>query len=91
MWHDDVILLFAFQLLTYTQMPIPGWEAKPCPNFPGIATFGLRIQWRWSRVLEMAGLAKKRILNFWVDPKKDLPLGISCQSPILFRLRVMRV
>ena len=39
----------------------------------------------------MAGLAKKRILNFWVDPKKDLPLGISCQSPILFRLRVMRV
>ena len=71
MWHDDVISLFVFQQLTYTRMAFPDWEAKPCPNFPGIATFGLQIQWRWSRVLEMSNSGKKRILNFWVNLKKE--------------------
>ena len=47
-----------------------GGEALP--KFSRNATFGLLIQWRWSRALEMASWAKKRILNFWVYPKKDL-------------------
>ena len=52
-WHDDVISLIAFQLLTYTQMPIPGWEAKPCPNFPRILLLacefngGGPVSWKW--------------------------------------------
>ena len=71
MWHDDVISLIAFQLLTYPNAN-SRLGGESLPKFSRNATFGLRIQWRWSHALEMASLAKKRILNFWVNPKKDL-------------------
>jgi hypothetical protein len=70
-WHDDVISLIAFQLLTYPNAN-SRLGGESLPKFSRNATFGLRIQWWWSGALEMASLAKKRILNFWVSPTKDL-------------------
>ena len=50
-------------------MPIPGWEAKPCPNFPGMLLLacefngGGPMSWKWLVCLKNA---------FWVNPKKRL-------------------
>jgi hypothetical protein len=56
-------------------MPIPGWEANPCPNFPGILLLacefneGGHVPWKWlvwlkNAFFEFLGKSKKRLGEF---------------------------